>query len=87
MTKKLMKEHPTTVVRLNIFNGIRARSPKRYSQYINAGKVVANYNHSSTSTSINHRFREKRAHHVETCDNGLVVPGVLVPAPLKSQKE
>lgn len=87
MTKKLTREHPITVLLLNIFNGIRARSPVRYSQQQNAGKATANYNYSSTSIVVDNRPRERHAHHAETCDNRLVVPGVLVPAPLKSQKE
>jgi hypothetical protein len=87
MTKKLTREHPTTVVRLNNFNGIRARSPMRYSQQINAGKATATYNCSSTSTAMDNRPGEKDSHHVKARDNGVVVPGILIPAPLKSQQE
>ena len=87
MTKKLTREHPITVVRPNNFNGIRARSPVRYSQQTNAGKATANYNYSSILTAADNRSRERYPYHEERCDNRLVVPGVLVPTPLKSQKK
>lgn len=87
MTKKLTREHPITVVHLNIFNGMRARSPVRYSQQTNAGKATANYNYSSISTAVDNRSRERYSYHEERRENHLVVPGVLVPAPLKSQKK